>query len=69
MAEAVDSPGDGATTRAPGMVATPAAITDFVRGYEEAGCDELVLYDRQGEGWHGFSLTWPRNDEDRKSVV
>ena len=22
---------------------TPAAITDFVRGYEEAGCDELVL--------------------------
>ena len=27
------------------------------------GCDELVLYDRQGEGWRGFSLTWPRNDE------
>jgi uncharacterized protein with NAD-binding domain and iron-sulfur cluster len=26
-------------------------------------CDELVLYDRQGKGWHGFSLTWPRNDE------
>jgi alkanesulfonate monooxygenase SsuD/methylene tetrahydromethanopterin reductase-like flavin-dependent oxidoreductase (luciferase family) len=22
---------------------TPQAITDFVRGYEEAGCDELVL--------------------------
>ncbi len=22
---------------------TPAAVTDFVRGYEEAGCDELVL--------------------------
>ncbi len=27
------------------------------------GCDELVLYDRQGDGWRGFSLTWPRNDE------
>jgi hypothetical protein len=22
---------------------TPQAIIDFVRGYEEAGCDELVL--------------------------
>ena len=22
---------------------TPAAIRDFVRGYDEAGCDELVL--------------------------
>jgi len=26
-----------------GILSTPAAIKDFVRGYEEEGCDELVL--------------------------
>jgi alkanesulfonate monooxygenase SsuD/methylene tetrahydromethanopterin reductase-like flavin-dependent oxidoreductase (luciferase family) len=28
---------------AAGNLTTPQAIIDFVRGYEEAGCDELVL--------------------------
>jgi alkanesulfonate monooxygenase SsuD/methylene tetrahydromethanopterin reductase-like flavin-dependent oxidoreductase (luciferase family) len=28
---------------AAGNLTTPQAIVDFVRGYEEAGCDELVL--------------------------
>ena len=28
---------------AAGLLATPAAIKDLVRGYEEEGCDELVL--------------------------
>jgi hypothetical protein len=27
---------------------TPQAIVDFVRGYEEAGCDELVLLPTAG---------------------
>jgi hypothetical protein len=26
------------------MLATPQAIAQFVRGYAEAGCDELVLF-------------------------
>lgn len=29
---------------AQGMLATPQAIAQFVRGYAEAGCDELVLF-------------------------
>lgn len=29
---------------AEGMVATPQAVAQFVRGYAEAGCDELVLF-------------------------
>ena len=31
--------------------------------FEDAfeGCDELVLYDRQGDGWHPLRLDWPRN--------
>jgi alkanesulfonate monooxygenase SsuD/methylene tetrahydromethanopterin reductase-like flavin-dependent oxidoreductase (luciferase family) len=28
---------------AAGLLTTPQAITQFIRGYEEAGCDELVL--------------------------
>jgi uncharacterized protein with NAD-binding domain and iron-sulfur cluster len=33
--------------------------------FEEAfeGCDELVVYDRQGAGWHAFPIVWPRNDQ------
>jgi len=26
-------------------------------------CDELVLYDRQGDGWQAFPFTWPRNEQ------
>jgi uncharacterized protein with NAD-binding domain and iron-sulfur cluster len=31
--------------------------------FEDAfkGCDELILYDRQGDGWHGFRFDVPRN--------
>lgn len=29
---------------AAGNLTTPGAIVDFVRGYEDAGCDELVLF-------------------------
>lgn len=29
---------------AAGLLATPQAIAGFVRGYQEAGCDELVLF-------------------------
>ena len=29
---------------AAGLLATPQAIAQFIRGYEEAGCDELVLF-------------------------
>lgn len=29
---------------AAGMLTTPQAIAQFIRGYEEAGCDELVLF-------------------------
>jgi alkanesulfonate monooxygenase SsuD/methylene tetrahydromethanopterin reductase-like flavin-dependent oxidoreductase (luciferase family) len=29
---------------AAGLLTTPQAITQFVRGYEDAGCDELILY-------------------------
>jgi uncharacterized protein with NAD-binding domain and iron-sulfur cluster len=31
--------------------------------FEQAfkGCDELVLYDRQGDGWYPLRLDWPRN--------
>lgn len=29
---------------AAGLLTTPQAIAQFVRGYEEAGCDELVLF-------------------------
>lgn len=34
---------------AEGMLATPQAIAQFVRGYREAGCDELVLLPAVGE--------------------
>ncbi len=27
-----------------GMLTTPQAIAQFIRGYEDAGCDELVLF-------------------------
>ena len=40
--------------RAPG---TPlATLEDAFKG-----CDQLVLYDRQGEGWHPLRLDWPSN--------
>jgi uncharacterized protein with NAD-binding domain and iron-sulfur cluster len=26
------------------------------------GCDELVMYDRQGAGWQDFRITFPRNE-------
>jgi uncharacterized protein with NAD-binding domain and iron-sulfur cluster len=26
------------------------------------GCDELVMYDRQGTGWQDFRITFPRNE-------
>ena len=29
---------------AAGVLTTPASVLEFVRGYEEAGCDELVLF-------------------------
>jgi alkanesulfonate monooxygenase SsuD/methylene tetrahydromethanopterin reductase-like flavin-dependent oxidoreductase (luciferase family) len=29
---------------AAGLLTTPQAIAQFIRGYEEAGCDELVLF-------------------------
>ena len=29
---------------AAGNLTSPGAIVDFVRGYEDAGCDELVLF-------------------------
>ncbi len=29
---------------AAGNLTSPGAITDFIRGYEDAGCDELVLF-------------------------
>jgi hypothetical protein len=29
---------------ASGILTTPQAIAQFLRGYEEAGCDELVLF-------------------------
>jgi alkanesulfonate monooxygenase SsuD/methylene tetrahydromethanopterin reductase-like flavin-dependent oxidoreductase (luciferase family) len=35
--------GPFASRIAEGMLATPQAVTQFVRGYAEAGCDELVL--------------------------
>ena len=34
---------------AEGMLATPQAIAQFVRGYAEAGCDELVLLPAVGD--------------------
>jgi alkanesulfonate monooxygenase SsuD/methylene tetrahydromethanopterin reductase-like flavin-dependent oxidoreductase (luciferase family) len=34
---------------AEGMLGTPQAIAQFVRGYREAGCDELVLLPAVGE--------------------
>ncbi|MBA3552012.1 MAG: LLM class flavin-dependent oxidoreductase [Actinobacteria bacterium] len=33
---------------AAGNLTTPQAVKDFVRGYEEAGCDELVLFPTVG---------------------
>jgi hypothetical protein len=27
-----------------GLLTTPQAITQFIRGYADAGCDELVLF-------------------------
>ncbi len=29
---------------AAGLLTTPQAIAQFLRGYEDAGCDELVLF-------------------------
>lgn len=29
---------------AEGLLTTPQAISQFIRGYEDAGCDELILY-------------------------
>ncbi len=29
---------------AAGLLTTPQAVAQFIRGYEEAGCDELVLF-------------------------
>ncbi len=29
---------------AAGMLTTPQAVAQFIRGYEEAGCDELILF-------------------------
>jgi hypothetical protein len=29
---------------AAGNLTSPGAIADFIRGYEDAGCDELVLF-------------------------
>ncbi|TME63113.1 MAG: LLM class flavin-dependent oxidoreductase, partial [Chloroflexi bacterium] len=29
---------------AAGLLTSPQAIAQFMRGYEEAGCDELVLF-------------------------
>ena len=29
---------------AEGLLTTPQAITQFVRGYAEAGCDELMMF-------------------------
>ncbi len=29
---------------AAGLLTTPQAIAGFLRGYEEAGCDEMVLF-------------------------
>jgi hypothetical protein len=29
---------------AAGILTTPQAIAQFLRGYEEAGCDELILF-------------------------
>jgi uncharacterized protein with NAD-binding domain and iron-sulfur cluster len=26
-------------------------------------CDELVLFDHQGDGWQAFPFTWPRNEQ------
>ena len=37
------SPGPFAAKIAAGNLTSPRAIRDFVRAYEEAGCDELVL--------------------------
>jgi len=48
---------------AAGLLTTPQAIAQFIRGYEEAGCDELVLFptlpelaqlDRLAEVLHGL---------------
>ena len=38
----------------------PPAIA-FAEAFEP--CDELVLYDRQGDGWQAFPFTWPCNDQ------
>jgi alkanesulfonate monooxygenase SsuD/methylene tetrahydromethanopterin reductase-like flavin-dependent oxidoreductase (luciferase family) len=36
--------GPFAETIAAGNLTSPGAIADFIRGYEDAGCDELVLF-------------------------
>jgi uncharacterized protein with NAD-binding domain and iron-sulfur cluster len=35
-------------------------LATFEQAFE--GCDQLVLYDRQQEGWRDFRITFPRND-------
>jgi alkanesulfonate monooxygenase SsuD/methylene tetrahydromethanopterin reductase-like flavin-dependent oxidoreductase (luciferase family) len=34
---------------AAGLLATPQAVAGFVRGYAEAGCDELLLFPTSGD--------------------
>ena len=34
---------------AEGLLTTPQAVSQFVRGYAEAGCDELVLFPAVGQ--------------------
>ncbi len=44
-------------------LARPAS--DRLATFEDAfeACDGLVLWDRQGTGWHPISFVWPRNEE------
>jgi uncharacterized protein with NAD-binding domain and iron-sulfur cluster len=36
-------------------------LATFGKAFER--CDELVLYDRQGDAWHAIPFKWPRNDQ------
>ncbi len=40
---------------------TTGPITSLETGF--VGCDDVVLFDRQGAGWHDFELTLPPNQE------
>lgn len=37
-------------------------LATFEQAFER--CDGLVLWDRQGTGWHAASFVWPRNDQE-----